>query len=160
MMKGDLSPDEKVLEDVSSVSEQISLARSILSSTDMKTPSDVDKNEALLGVIGFLEACAPRMVQLIEAGMIGALKESTVEKILMENDRLQTTLEACEDPSKVVGEAQQDGSDGGTAEPAAAVVSATTEDFDPFGENSRPADPFADFAAASATNQHDFDAFK
>lgn len=56
------------------------------------TKVDIDTNEALLAVIGFLEACAPRMVELVEAAAQGVLKEETFEKCLVVNDRLLKTL--------------------------------------------------------------------
>ncbi|EJK71030.1 hypothetical protein THAOC_07562, partial [Thalassiosira oceanica] len=60
-----VDPDVKVQSDLSALSEQISLVRSMLK---LAGPlSSIKEDEALLAVIGFLEACAPRMVELIEA---------------------------------------------------------------------------------------------
>jgi len=53
-------------------------------------------NEALLGVVGFLEACAPRMVELVEAAAQGALLEETLMKCLEVNDRLLKVLSDCD----------------------------------------------------------------
>merc|ERR1711862_839878 len=53
-------------------------------------------NEALLGVIGFLESCVPRMVELVEAAAQGILLESTLETCLSVNDRLLKVLSDCE----------------------------------------------------------------
>jgi len=55
-------------------------------------PSTLAANEALLTVIGFLEASVPRMVELIEAAAQGALKEGTFEECLVVNDRLTNVL--------------------------------------------------------------------
>ena len=52
----------------------------------------LDSNEALLQVIGFLEACVPRMVELIEAAAMGDLSESTLEECLSVNDKLANIL--------------------------------------------------------------------
>ncbi|CAM9767034.1 unnamed protein product, partial [Discosporangium mesarthrocarpum] len=42
----------------------------------------VEKDETLLELVGFLEACRPRMVDLIEAGMGGVLGEGLFEDCL------------------------------------------------------------------------------
>lgn len=52
----------------------------------------VNTSEAMLAVIGFLEACAPRMIELVEAAASGALSEATFEEVLICNDRLQKQL--------------------------------------------------------------------
>mmetsp|Transcript_38823 Transcript_38823/g.81614 ORF Transcript_38823/g.81614 Transcript_38823/m.81614 type:complete len:235 (+) Transcript_38823:110-814(+) len=85
-----MSPDEKVLQDLSTLSEQITLCQSML--VNAGPTSSIDANEALLTVIGFLEACVPRMVELIEAAAQGALKEETFEKCLVVNDKLTNVL--------------------------------------------------------------------
>lgn len=54
--------------------------------------SSIDGDEALLQVIGFLEACVPRMVELIEAAAQGALKPETFEECLVVNDKLANIL--------------------------------------------------------------------
>jgi hypothetical protein len=51
-------------------------------------------NDTMLTVIGFLEACAPRMVELVEVGaQQGALSESVLMECLQVNDTLQKLLE-------------------------------------------------------------------
>lgn len=45
-----------------------------------------------MAVVGFLEACAPRMLELVEAAASGALSESVFEEVLQCNDRLQKLL--------------------------------------------------------------------
>ena len=67
-------PDEKILSDLSTLNEQISLAQSMLVNAGPLSSITNDTNEALLTVIGFLEACVPRMMELIEAAASGALK--------------------------------------------------------------------------------------
>ena len=83
-------PDSKVLGDLATLSEQISLCQSMLPNAGGSAA--VDDDEALLTVIGFLEACAPRVVELIEAAAQGALKEDTFERCLVVNDQLTTLL--------------------------------------------------------------------
>lgn len=48
----------------------------------MQQSRDVARDDALSEVVGFLEACRPRMVDLVEAGVGGVLGESTFEKCL------------------------------------------------------------------------------
>lgn len=86
------SPDEKILSDLKTVFEQMDLCTEML----VRHGGIVDKNstnDALLGVIGFLEACAPRMVELVEAGAQGAFQEEeTLMKCLEANDKLLKML--------------------------------------------------------------------
>jgi len=82
--------DEKVLQDLSVLAEQISLCQSML--VNAGGQSSIDANEALLTVIGFLEACVPRMVELIEAAAQGALAPETFEQCFVVNDKLTNIL--------------------------------------------------------------------
>ena len=126
---GIMTADEKVLMDLSTLEKQVDACRALLSAPEMKKPEDVDGNDVLLAYVGFLEACVPRMEQLIEAALSsGALGESTVEKVLLMNDILNKTLEDCENPSKVT-----DAAPAPTAAAAAAAASAADANFDPFG---------------------------
>ena len=89
-----IDPDEKILGDLSILTDQISLCQSILSASS--SSSSYSDDEALLTVIGYLEACVPRMVELIEAAAQGALKASTFEECLLVNDRLTNVLDDVE----------------------------------------------------------------
>ena len=84
------TPDDKISADLITLSEQISLCQTMLAQSP--TPASIDANESLLSVIGFLEACVPRMVELIEAAASGALSEETFEKCLIVNDKLTNVL--------------------------------------------------------------------
>jgi len=84
------NPDEKITADLSTLTEQISLCQSML--VNAGPLSSIQDNEALLTVIGFLEACVPRMVELIEAAASGAIKEETFEMCLTVNDKLTNIL--------------------------------------------------------------------
>ncbi|GMH55477.1 hypothetical protein TL16_g08582 [Triparma laevis f. inornata] len=77
--------NKKVATDLASLNERISLC------ADMQTHVS-SSDEALLAVIGFLEACAPRVQQLIQAGAEGVLGEDTFMKCLEVNDRLVAIL--------------------------------------------------------------------
>ena len=59
------------------VKDKIILCRQMLPES-----AGVGKDEALSEVVGFLEACRPRMVDLIEAGIGGGLGEDTFAKCL------------------------------------------------------------------------------
>lgn len=83
-------PDAKVLADLSTLSEKIALCQAML--VNAGGPATLGADEALLAVIGFLEACVPRMVELIEAAAQGALREGTFEESLVVNDRLTNVL--------------------------------------------------------------------
>lgn len=127
------SPDTKIAKDLASLEEKIDLCQTMLS-----TEPSIDSNEALLAVIGFLEACQPRISELIEvAATQGVLGEEILEKCLVVNDRLTTTLEDCDedDPSKrktaKTAATSSVAADGNGAAPAAAKARTDTEkEFD------------------------------
>jgi hypothetical protein len=137
-----MTPDEKINADLSTLSEQIDAARALLSAPDCNTASDVDANETLLVYVGFLEACVPRMEQLVEGALGGKVGEETLEKILLLNDRLNRTLDDCDNPSAVTVDTE-------IAAPAAVAAesSATGEDNFDFGD----ADVLASHSAAPVT---------
>jgi hypothetical protein len=84
--------DNKIMADLGVVTEKMDLLDSMLRpGADSPAPS-VKNHESLLAVIGFLEACAPRMVELVEAAALGALSGSVLETCLQVNDRLLKQL--------------------------------------------------------------------
>jgi len=96
-----VAPDSKILLDLSTVSEKIASITSMLqplTSTDQIESHP--ESALLLANIGFLEACVPRVRDLVEAGMTGALKEDTVVKCLAVNDELCQVLEFVDHPEK------------------------------------------------------------
>lgn len=94
-------PDTKVLSDLSTVSEKITLCQSML--VNIQTTSEIDSHESLLTVIGFLEACVPRVRELINVGMT-CLKEETLTKCFQVNDDLCKILEDVEHPERVTAD--------------------------------------------------------
>ena len=112
---GTNNPDTKVLSDLSALTEQISLCQSML--VNAGPLSSIQTNEALLTVIGFLEACVPRMMELIEAAAQGALKPETFEECLVVNDKLTNVLADVEkdprDRQPLTAAASGGGSSGG-----------------------------------------------
>ena len=79
----------KLREDLHALSEKIKLCKEMLP----ESPG-IEQDETLAEVVGFLEACQPRMVDLIEAGMQGMLGEELFSFALHVNDDLNKTLEA------------------------------------------------------------------
>lgn len=129
-------PDEKVKRDLETVQEKIKLAASMLE--PLNSSAEVDSNEALLSVIGFLEACLPRVRELVEAGMGGALQENTLIKCLAINDNLLQVLEYVEKPQLCVNKDVK-ANKSSTAPP--------TEEFHTFGISDDD-DDFSDFMDA------------
>ena len=79
----------KLADDLKALQEKIKLCCEMLP----ESPG-VHQDETLADVVGFLEACQPRMVDLVEAGMQGLLGEELLMTALQLNDKLATTLEA------------------------------------------------------------------
>lgn len=84
--------DNKIMADLGTVKEKMDLCDNMLHPGDGSPAPSLKNNEALLGVIGFLEACGPRMVELVEAATQGALSESVLMECLSVNDRLLKLL--------------------------------------------------------------------
>ena len=85
--------DNKIAADLNVVVEKMDLLDSMIKPSGGSPPSSIQTSEALLTVIGFLEACAPRMIELVEAAAQGALSGSVLEQCLGVNDRLLKQLQ-------------------------------------------------------------------
>jgi hypothetical protein len=84
--------DAKIMADLEMLLEKCDLCDSMLKpGSDSPAPS-VNTDEACQSVIGFLEACAPRMVELVEAAAQGAVSDVVLMKALEVNDKLTKTL--------------------------------------------------------------------
>ena len=88
----EVSVDLKILADLQTVKEKMDLCENMLRPGDGSPTPSLKNNEALLSVIGFLEACGPRMVELVEVATQGALSEEVLMECLMVNDRLLKLL--------------------------------------------------------------------
>jgi len=100
--------DAKIMADLDTVVEKIDLCDSMLQQRQVASAGgngSTPNTEELLTVIGFLEACAPRMVELVEVAAQGALSEHVLMKCLEVNDRLTKTLD---DVDKTVDENEAD----------------------------------------------------
>ena len=86
--------DEKISRDLDTVLEKVDLCNSMLRPGGGDRVASISKKEdaSVLAVIGFLEACAPRMVQLVEVAAQGSLSESVLMKCLEVNDKLMTAM--------------------------------------------------------------------
>jgi hypothetical protein len=79
--KNKIATDEKILADLVTVEMKITLCGFMISEREQRGEYDSDTDEqqgdseeTLLDIICYLEACVPRMEELIEAGMDGALQ--------------------------------------------------------------------------------------
>lgn len=75
--------------DMLSVMDKVKLCREML----LESPG-IEADEALAEVVGFLEACKDRMVDIIEAGTQGLLGEDLFSQCLRVNDAISKTLDA------------------------------------------------------------------
>ena len=80
---------EKVAADLAVVAEKIRLCNEMVPNSP-----GVNADPALAAVVGFLEACRPRLAVLVEAGLTGVLGDETLTLCLKVNDDLHATLKA------------------------------------------------------------------
>ena len=86
------SADTKILQDLETLKEKMELCQAMLNPGAGDPSPSLKTSDAMLAVVGFLEACAPRMVELVEAAAQGALSEDIFAQCLDVNDRLQKQL--------------------------------------------------------------------
>lgn len=79
----------KLQRDLITVMERVRLCREML-----LVSAGIEKDEALAEVVGFLEACRDRMVDIIESGTMGMLGEELFSQCLKVNDAITKTLDA------------------------------------------------------------------
>jgi len=116
--------DRKILADLDILLEKMDLCDTFLRPAGTLVETPVYKSDEVLEVIGFLEACAPRIIELVEAAAQGALSEQVLEKCLLVNDRLTTNLSDI-DAVELTDE-------GAPAAAAEAAASKAEDDFDAF----------------------------
>mmetsp|Transcript_18035 Transcript_18035/g.44562 ORF Transcript_18035/g.44562 Transcript_18035/m.44562 type:complete len:176 (+) Transcript_18035:65-592(+) len=83
--------DSKIRKDLETVQEKMDLCTSMLH-PGAATPSFSTENTTMMNVVGFLEACVPRMVELVEVAAMGAVSEEVLMECLQKNDALQKLL--------------------------------------------------------------------
>jgi len=84
--------DAKIMADLDVLAEKMDLCDSVLRPGGGDPSPSVRQDDTIMTVIGFLEACSPRMVELVEAAAQGALSEQVLMKCLEVNDRLTKQL--------------------------------------------------------------------
>jgi len=89
--------DAKIMADLNVVKEKMSLCEQLL-------PNATSVDDGFLGVVGFLEACAPRIVDLVEAAAQGALGEEVLMECLSINDQLTALLTKTDAKLPPIGE--------------------------------------------------------
>jgi hypothetical protein len=166
----------KILADLNVLKEKMELCEKMLHPGDGSPAPSLKNNDTMLTVIGFLEACAPRMVELVEAGAQGAFSEAVLMDTLEVNDSLQTLLAdidtyaftetaasttAASAPSmeEQLNDLLLDDSSTSNDVFAPPPTGKTTGEDDPFadlitaGKSSGRDDPFADLASGKTTGQ-------
>ena len=173
--------DTKILQDLETLEEKMELCQAMLNPGAGDPSPSLKTSDAMLAVVGFLEACAPRMVELVEAAAQGALSEDIFAQCLDVNDRLQKQLadvetQAMTETGASTTSASATSAEGSVVEtqfsdlllddsgdakaPAAAAGGKSTgedqveqeqDDEQPGVEQSKSADEFDDFFAARTT---------
>jgi hypothetical protein len=140
------------MNDLEALKEKMDLCQSMLNPGAGTPKLSVHSDDAMLAVIGFLEACAPRMIELVEAAsMSGVLSETVFEEVLQCNDRLQKTLADVE--TAALTETTADTT--AASAPPAAGTDDSTDLMDQFGDLllDEPAMPAAAPAGAKTTGE-------
>jgi len=153
--------DTKISNDLIGLKEKIDLLESMLNPPDAASPKlSVLTNDAMKSVIGYLDACGPRMIELVTActsTQFGVLSEQVFEDVLGCNDRLQKLLldvdtrTLTETPaSTTVASAASAAPPTGTASETAAAAAAAASELlisEQFGDlllGNNEDDPFAE----------------
>lgn len=80
---------DKLKRDLDSVMEKVQVCLELLPASP-----GIEQDELLSDIVGFLEACRDKLVDLIEAGSQGEISEELFEYTLKVNDAVVKTLEA------------------------------------------------------------------
>lgn len=83
--------DSKIRKDLATLQEKMDLCTSMLH-PGAASPSFSTENATMMSVVGFLEACVPRMIELVEVAAMGAVSEEVLMECLQKNDALQKVL--------------------------------------------------------------------
>jgi hypothetical protein len=149
--------DRKILRDLATVKEKMELCSALLKPDGAGAPAPSFKTPGtpLLDVIGFLEACAPRMVELVEAAAQGALGEEAFASALEINDQLQKLLADVETQALTETTASTTAAAAATANTNNS--SAVEEAFDDLLLDDEPVDHKANLTAGTKTTGEDDD---
>jgi hypothetical protein len=131
-----VAADRKVLADLEILSERLRRCDELLAAAKNNTNGSTiaSSSTALLDVVGFLEASAPRMVELVEVAAQGAVSDAVLMKCLDVNDRLTKALSDIDAVTFVdTLEAQAAEPDiAVTAAPPAITTTKSEDEFDAF----------------------------
>lgn len=86
------SIDNKIMNDLKTVGEKMDIIEGLLRPGGGNPVPSVRRDATIMSLIGFLEACSPRMIQLVEAAAQGFVAEPVLVKCLEVNDRLTKVM--------------------------------------------------------------------
>lgn len=112
------SVDQKILADLGVLKEKLDKCDHYLRPGGAMFRERIAKTDDLLETIGFLEACSPRMVELVEAAAQGAVGEAVLMECLQINDRLAKCLTDIEAVTLVENDQEDFFSAAATAQPS------------------------------------------
>ena len=84
--------DNKIINDLNTVVEKMDIIEGLLRPGGGNPVPSVHRDATIMSLIGFLEACSPRMVHLVEAAAQGFVSETVLVKCLEVNDRLTKVM--------------------------------------------------------------------
>lgn len=154
------SADVKIMADLNVLKEKMNLCEQLL-------PNATAADDGFLGVVGFLEACAPRVVELVEAAAQGALGESVLMECLAINDKLTALLTQTDAKLPPIGEDVPSVAAAITPASSAPATEEQSEDL-LFNVNDAPPsnakttgeeDPFGNQIQSSQSKDSEFDDF-
>mmetsp|Transcript_5639 Transcript_5639/g.15900 ORF Transcript_5639/g.15900 Transcript_5639/m.15900 type:complete len:201 (+) Transcript_5639:45-647(+) len=140
-----VSTDTKIEKDLAVVEEKMELCNSMINPGDGMPRPSIQTDETVRAVIGFLEACQPRMLELLNADE-GVLGPSALERCFSVQERLTKLLEQVETLALT-----ETGASTSAAAPAAASPAGSSDllDFD------SPPPPAAPPANAKSTGEEE-----
>mmetsp|Transcript_22096 Transcript_22096/g.28591 ORF Transcript_22096/g.28591 Transcript_22096/m.28591 type:complete len:203 (+) Transcript_22096:119-727(+) len=163
--------DAKIEKDLAVVEEKVDLCSSMINQGEGVPRPSIQSDEAVRAVIGFLEACGPRLLELISAeeGLIGP---AALERCFTVQERLIKLLEQIETLALTETNASTTAASASAAAPAVAGVDLISGNFDaassspgvkaPPPANAKTTgeeDPFGNVVAPAGKMEDDFDDF-
>lgn len=162
------SIDNKIMNDLNTVVEKMDIIEGLLRPGGGNPVPSVRKDATIMSLIGFIEACSVRMVQLVEAAAQGFVSEPVLVKCLEVNDRLTKvmadidTVALTETPATttVASATQQDATDDLLFAESTTSVPDVGKTEDPFGnEVFGAAADAADPGIPGSKSDDEFDSF-
>ena len=159
-MASTMEADTKISNDLAVLKEKMNLLDSMIHPTDASAPKlSVKTNDAVRSVVGYLDACGPRMIELVTACMSqeNVLSEEVFGDVLGCNDRLQKLLSDVD--TLLMTETPASTTEASAAAPAEADLTAQFDDLllgaegDLFGDDTPAAE--APPAGAKTTGEEE-----